>query len=228
MEKIYKSYHFGSRIDLTEQQLQGFIMLFNHPARACSATLGGRCAPVRHQIDGIGALVIKYYARGGLIRSLIKRTYLRWGKTRGQREFEILQKARGCGVNTPDPIAYAYRGRLFYMGWLVTRFIPQTESLAQLAGRDEKQIQAVMPAIVDQVIQLIRNGIHHVDLHPGNVLVSGSEQIYLVDFDKGYIFSGNRNSLRDRYLHRWKRAVKKHSLPASLDDLMESGLNQNF
>jgi 3-deoxy-D-manno-octulosonic acid kinase len=228
MQTFFKSYCFGSTLNLTEQQLQKLICLFNHPAKPCASALGGRCAGTHHEVDGIGSLWIKHYMRGGLMRLLSKKTYFRLGKTRAEKEFTLLQKVKEFGVNTPDPVAYAFRGRLFYIGWLVTRFIPQSLTLARFAATDEKQVSKVMPAVVEQVARLIRCGVYHVDLHPGNVLIDHSNQVYLVDFDKGYLSAANKNILRDRYLNRWHRAINKHSLPVSLSELMQTGLDLNF
>jgi aminoglycoside phosphotransferase (APT) family kinase protein len=41
---------------------------------------------------------------------------------------------------------------------------------------------------------LILNGIKHVDLHPGNVLVDGTGQVFLLDFDKAFFILNDENS----------------------------------
>ncbi|UCF90820.1 MAG: hypothetical protein JSW39_21415, partial [Desulfobacterales bacterium] len=93
-----------------------------------------------HYMNGIGAVVIKFYRRGGLIRHLVKRRYLKWGKTRGQIEYELLDQVRELGVNAPEPIAYAFCGSLFYKGWLVVRAINQPRSLVQLSSTEPEKI----------------------------------------------------------------------------------------
>jgi 3-deoxy-D-manno-octulosonic acid kinase len=158
---------------------------------------------------------------------LTKQRYLKLGETRCQREFELLQTVRDFGINAPEPIAYAYRGWPFYLAWLVTRRIQQPLSLAELATQDHKQTQKVMKSVIEQVVLLIERGIVHCDLHPGNVAVDSQKKVFLVDFDKGYLITGNKDKLRKRYASRWQRAVKKHNLPSMLSETMVVGLSVN-
>ena len=225
--QTYGSYHFGSSFHLTEQQMQRFIRLFKHQPPAVLSVLEGRSPVSFYQIGGIGSVVIKNYTRGGLIRNLVKRRYLYLGKTRGQMEYELLQKVKRLGINVPDPIAYAYHGGLFYLAWLITREIVQPLSLARMSLKDEKHAQGVMKSAVDQISRLIDNDIYHVDLHPGNVVVDREDRVFLVDFDKGYVFRGKKDNLRRKYLARWERAVIKHRLPIMLSEMMSSGLRAN-
>jgi 3-deoxy-D-manno-octulosonic acid kinase len=222
--KTYNAYHFGSPSDLTNRQLKQLIGLFNLPTDKVDSALSGRTSMGVAQLEGIGSVVIKYYRRGGLIHHLIKQRYLKWGKTRCQIEYELLQKVRSSGINAPEPIAFAYRGRLLYQGWLVTREIKHHQTLAQLSCSNEKRTHIVMKEVVKQVSRLIKNNILHVDLHPGNIIVDNKNQVYLLDFDKGSIFSGEKSILRNRYLRRWNRAIQKHRLPQMLIELMQSNL----
>jgi 3-deoxy-D-manno-octulosonic acid kinase len=224
MNQTIDSYHFGSSLNLTQSQLSVLASTFHPPEPAGVSVLGGRTAVTPVVLDGIGSVVVKHYRRGGLMRHFIKDRYLKIGKTRAQREFELLEKARNSGINVPQPIAYAHRGRLFYMAWLVTREIHQPLTLAGLSLQDEKKAGAAMESVMDQISALIQNGILHVDLHPGNVLVDAAGKIYLLDFDKGRIYHGNRQTLKNRYLTRWQRAIRKHGLPEMLNEILRSGL----
>jgi len=82
-----------------------------------------------------------------------------------------------------------------------------------------------MESVIGQISLLIQNDILHVDLHPGNIVVDGADQIFLVDFDKGQIHPGSKEKLRNRYLTRWQRAVTKHRLPDILTEMLQAGLN---
>ncbi len=214
--KPYDSYHFGSLSDIADQQLKQLIRFFNLPKNSVNSALGGRTSITVARLEGIGSVVIKYYRRGGIIRYLIKQRYLKCGKTRCQIEYELLQKVRSLGINAPEPVAFAYRGRLFYQCWLVTREIKNHQTLAQISRSNEEQARMAMKAVVKQVSMLIKNNILHVDLHPGNVIVDNQNQVYLLDFDKGGVFPGDKNALRTRYLRRWNRAIQKHGLPEML------------
>ncbi|UCD86512.1 MAG: phosphotransferase [Desulfobacterales bacterium] len=173
-------------------------------------------------------MVVKYYTRGGLIRYLVKRRYLRWGKTRCQVEYELLQKVRGLGVNAPEPIAYAYRGGLFYQGWLVTREIKERQTLAELSRADEERTHIVMKDVINQISTLIKNHILHVDLHPGNVLVDNGDRVFLLDFDRACVSRRDKKKLRDHYVRRWRRAVIKHRLSETLCEMLSAGLDKNY
>lgn len=225
---MYNSYCFGSASDLTERQLNQLIRLFNNPTNTVDSALGGRSSIATAQLEGIGVVVVKYYTRGGFIRYLVKRRYLKWGKTRGQIEYELLQRVRRLGVNAPEPIAYASQGGLFYIGWLVTREIKQKQTLAEFCCADEGHCHILMKALIDQISILINNNIFHVDLHPGNVLVDSNDRVFLLDFDKACLFRGNKNRLRDHYLRRWRRAVIKHRLPEMLSEMIYTGLQKNY
>ncbi|MBT8367318.1 MAG: phosphotransferase, partial [Deltaproteobacteria bacterium] len=217
LKRTIDAYRFGSSLELNDNQLRTFIEIFNQPRTGNASVLGGRNALIFTEIDGIGLVAIKSYTRGGWIRYLIKRRYLKRGKTRAQIEFELLQVVRNLGINAPEPVAYAHSGHMFYQAWLVSRAIKHPQSLALLSLKDERITRQVMDALVGQISLLIQNGILHVDLHPGNIVVDSTNQIFLVDFDKGKIHYGSREKLRDRYLSRWQRAVVKHRLPVVLN-----------
>lgn len=217
--KTYDSYHFGSLSDISDQQLNQLIRLFNLPNNSVNSALGGRTATTVTQLEGIGSVVIKHYRRGGIIRYLIKQRYLKWGKTRSRMEYELLQKVRSLGINAPEPVAFADRGRLFYQCWLVTREIKDHQTLAQLSHLNQEKVRIVLKEVVKQVSILIKNKILHVDLHPGNVIVDNQNKVYLLDFDQARIFSRGENALRGRYLRRWNRAIQKHGLPEMLREV---------
>ncbi len=190
--------------------------------------LGGRTSVVRLDLDGVGAVVIKRYGRGGLLRHLVADRYVRWGPSRSAAEFAVLNHVRERGVRAPEPLAHLDCGWLWYRAWLVTREIPAHRSLAELAESDEDQVRSRLDDVVEQIAKLIVERYLHVDLHPGNVVLDRENQVYLIDFDRAYRFSGTRNQLRDRYLHRWRRAVIKHGLPDYLSEQVCLGLRRSF
>jgi 3-deoxy-D-manno-octulosonic acid kinase len=226
--KTYDSYQLGSSIDLTQNQIQQLISRFKSPDAVPEAILGGRGAATRTTIDGIGAVVVKQYTRGGWLRKVVKSKYLKCGKTRGQLEYEFLQIVRNLGINAPAPLVWASRGHLVYSAWLVTRHIFPSQSLIQLSLENEDLAGRAMRSTVDQILRLIQNKILHVDLHPGNVIVDPEGRVFLLDFDKGQIYHGSKQQLHDRYYTRWKRAVVKHQLPVMLIDLMRAGLKEIY
>jgi 3-deoxy-D-manno-octulosonic acid kinase len=225
LNRTIDSYHIGFLLNLTDSQLDTLAGLFHDPGPIGVSVLGGRTSTTPAQLDGIGSVVIKHYRRGGLIRYIIKHRYLKFGKTRAQREFELLDIVGTLGINIPQPIAYAHRGHLVYRAWLVTREIYQPLSLACLSLQNEKKTKTAMASVIEQISLLIQNDILHVDLHPGNAVVDAAGKVFLLDFDKGRVYHGNRQMLKDRYLARWQRAVKKHRLPEMLTEILQAGLN---
>ena len=224
LNRTIESYHFGFSLNLTEPQLRTLTDFFQDPGPVGNSALEGRKAINPVQLEDIGSVVIKHYRRGGLMRHFIKRHYLMFGKTRARREFELLGLVETLGINVPQSIVYAHRGRLFYRTWLVTRKIHQSMSLARLSLQDEKKAGLAMQSVTDQISCLIQNHILHVDLHPGNVVVDRAGKVYLLDFDRGRVYHGNRQKLKNRYLARWQRAVAKHGLPRILTEMLQNGL----
>jgi 3-deoxy-D-manno-octulosonic acid kinase len=225
LNRTIDSYHFGSSLDLTDSQLIALAGLFQHSNPIGVSVLDGRTSVTPAQLKGVGSVVIKHYRRGGLMRYFIKQRYLKLGKTRAQREFELLDIARTIGTNVPQPVAYAHCGRLFYRAWLVTCQIQQPVSLARLSLLDEKTTKTVMKSVIEQISSLIQNDILHIDLHPGNIVMDAAGIVYLLDFDKGRIYHGNRQKLKNKYLARWQRAVFKHRLPEILIEMLQAGLS---
>jgi 3-deoxy-D-manno-octulosonic acid kinase len=209
--------------DLTGAEIQALVGALEKPNESGPGVLGGRAAVWRHEIPSVGAVVIKEYRRGGLWRYVTRRHYLRVGRTRPEREFEILLAASAAGLSVPDPVACLSRGAVFYRGWLVTRFI-EGESLVEVGASDVDALAPLIDELTRQVRLLIENRIAHVDLHPGNVLVDVAGTLHLLDFDKATLFEGSAEELRDYYHFRWRRAVAKHGLPPILSERLTAGL----
>ena len=226
--RAINAYQFGFTMNLTESQLRPLIDLFQRPVDAADEVLSGRTAVTTARLAGVGSVVIKHYRRGGLLRHMNRLHYLKLGKSRAQREFELLETVAKYGINVPQPVAFALRGRLIYQAWLITREIQKPQSLAVLSAQNEKATGRVMESVVDQVASLIQHQILHVDLHPGNVIVDAAGNVYLLDFDRGKVYHGSRPNLKYRYLSRWQRAVSKHGLPQFLTEMMQTGLENTY
>jgi 3-deoxy-D-manno-octulosonic acid kinase len=219
IKQKYKSYSFGSLSLLNHTQLEAMIKIFDEPNDKTEGVLGGRGSIKRLELEGFGPVIIKYNTRGGLIRLFIERTYIRTGKPCNRIEFEQLINASRFGVNVPEPVAFATRGSLFYRGWLVLKEIKNSETLASVSLKDEARIAKLLNEIRRQVTILINSGLYHVDLHPGNILVNDNDEIFIIDFHKARMFKAGKEKLRDKYLSRWERAIKKHGLPETLNEV---------
>ncbi|MFW6297045.1 MAG: lipopolysaccharide kinase InaA family protein [Desulfosalsimonas sp.] len=219
----YLTFRFGSCDGLNSSQMEDLVQSFDSPVKETKAILGGRMQVQDHKLEHIGPVVIKPYFRGGLLRHINKRTYLGIGKARSRAEFEMLKNVRQLGINAPEPVAYAVEGRLLYRAWLVTKQIPNALTLAELCFTEPAHAQKVLPEVARQVRILIRHGIHHVDLHPGNVLVDDKGLCYCIDFDRAGSGGNNSERLKQLYIKRWKRAADKYRLPEFVKTALENG-----
>jgi 3-deoxy-D-manno-octulosonic acid kinase len=223
MKKIitYKNYHFGG-MELRPVEMELLLSILEEPApKTRTPILGGRTSIKTLSFRDKRLLIIKEYFRGGWLRHLNKKYYLRLGKTRSQLEFEALQLAREAGVNCPEPLAFVFCGKLFYRNWLLLRKINNSQTLSEIAITDPKRAQEIMPKLVIELQKLIDAKILHVDLHPGNVLLDEQNSVYLIDFDKARRVRLKEKILQKLYLNRWRRAIQKHKLP----DLLAIKLN---
>ena len=214
--RTYNSYTFGSCEMLTETQLEKMIECFSISTPTIEDGLEGRTKVTKIHLDGIGPIVVKHYMRGGFIGKFNKRFYLNLGKPRPRIELEQLYRAGDAGINVPEPVCFAVSGTLFYRAWLVTREIEHPQSLAQLVMKDMELARPVLKKLIPQILLLLENRIYHKDLHPGNVLIDQNNRIYIIDFDKAGLFRGDRQTLLNIYLKRWKRAAIKHNLPQEI------------
>jgi tRNA A-37 threonylcarbamoyl transferase component Bud32 len=190
--------------------------------------LGGRGLTGKVTLSDGTPVIVKHYRRGGVLRLLVNRRYLRMTTPRPKREFDMLRKVKECGVNAPQPVAWIQKGSFIYQGWLASVQIPNVVSLAELSITDVDRAVALLPRVAAEVEKLIRENIFHVDMHPGNVLITEDGSVALIDFDKAHIYGGAKNKLRDLYICRWRRAVLKHKLSHRLVEGMCGGLLKRF
>jgi 3-deoxy-D-manno-octulosonic acid kinase len=184
---------------------------------AAPSPLGGRSHPVCIDLSGYGQVIIKKYLRGGLIRYFNRQTHLRWKSTRPRLEFDMLNRVRKIGINAPEPVSYVTKGGRLYQGWLITRYIVKSRSLAELCQTNPSRAKATLGDLAKQVTALIGHHILHSDLHPGNVLVDPKGGAYIIDVDKTRSDIGSRKKIHSYSINRWHRAIKKYHLPEWLD-----------
>jgi 3-deoxy-D-manno-octulosonic acid kinase len=202
------------------------LMLQDRPEK--NLVLEGRRSAVFGQLPGVGPIVVKHYARGGVLGRFVNSLFLRLGPVRAEVEFTTLMQVRSLGIRAPEPVLFAFRGKWLYQTWLVTRELEGHKNLMELARNQADNLLPVLEQVVLVLQSLIRNRITHIDLHPGNILVDAQGQVAVIDFDKAYQWQGSLRQLRDVYLRRWRRAVIKHGLPDLLAEFVSAGLRQHF
>lgn len=210
-------YRIVTRQALDRHQRRQLGHILETAPAASGAILDGRRSVAILSLGAIGPVAIKSFGRGGLIRHVVRDTYVNWPRTRAEKEFRWLETVRRMGVRAPRPIAFAFRGRLLGRCWLVTAAIPGQRSLIQVAEAGGGA--AVYSQVRAQIEILLRQGIWHRDLHPGNVLVDERDTVYLIDFDKARHLR-HRRLLQWFYKRRWRRAIAKHNLAPELARLV--------
>jgi len=223
-----ENFEIGSSIDLSKHQISALSEFFNKNPEVLNSGLNGRATIASENLDNVGQVVVKNYARGGFLKRFISRRYLKWGLIRSEREHQLLSDVRNLGINAPEPIAYAHDKKLLYRAWLVTKQISEHKNLAEIGLEDKDRAARLTQKASEQLGTLINNKIYHVDFHPGNVVADSEDNLYFVDFDKAHYYQGPKNKLRDLYLRRWRRAVIKHNLPEVLSEAMCLQLRTNF
>lgn len=198
-----------------------------NPKLACpSRKLAGRAMLEQIDIHGIGSCLIKAYRRGGFIGKLFGFKHYRSSseKSRAQLEFEALEYVHSIGIFAPRPVAAIATPGRYYRSWLVMEEIQGGTPIEDIAQHEPARLPAIFHSFLSQLDILVANSYLHTDLHPGNVIVTSDNKVWLLDFDKSVTFCGTERELRRKYLSRWRRAVLKHSLPDTLIEFFSQGL----
>jgi len=218
--QTFHEYQMGTDQPLSAHQLHQLRIGFEKPRRPAGEVLAGRQIATIVHLENMGSVVVKHYARGGLIRHVNHGAYVNWPRTRGEKEFRWLATVRQLGLAAPRPIVFASTGRVIGQCWLVTAAIPRPYPLTQIGQQHDDQRKAIYSLLAKQIETLIRHRIWHRDLHPGNVLVDENGTPHIIDFDKAR-YLNNRRLLKVKYRKRWTRAIAKYGLLPELEDVMK-------
>lgn len=151
--------------------------------QALGPNLGGRGqAFLVH--SACGPAVLRRFLRGGWMARLLGDRY--FGRSadssRGFLEFRLLLELRRLELPVPRPLAASFEpAGLFYRAGLLTEFIPDTQSLAELAPALPR---SGWRALAETLRRFFRAGLHHPDLNARNLLCDRSGHWYLLDFDR--------------------------------------------
>jgi 3-deoxy-D-manno-octulosonic acid kinase len=156
-----------------------------------------------------GECVLRHYRRGGMVAAVMDDRYLWTGadRTRGFTEFRLMQVMARLELPTPQVVAARYqRLGLYYRADLITRRIPDTQTLAEClaGGRLDAGLAQEVGALVARFHQA---GVWHADLNAHNVLIAPAG-LYLIDFDRGCIRAPEQG-WRMANLQRLRRSLFK-------------------
>ncbi len=210
-------YTITSDLPLTREEAVRIAAALPATLEKSEKILGGRGA-VRF-LEGVSGknMAIKPYLRGGAMGRINRRYYLGTGETRAAKEYACLKHLSGTEVITSLPLGFIESGCLIRSCWLMMETVPHTDTLATAPLSHEEQT-AFFTRLAPQMNALLSLGIHHVDLHPGNIIVTDDGHPVLIDFDKARDGLTDEKALSALYIERWTRAVKKHHLPESLSE----------
>ena len=161
--------------------------------------------------DGEREFVLRRFVRGGVIGRLIKNAYFWAGEdeTRSFREWRLLRKLVDMRINVPVPAAARYRRTaMFYTADLLTVRVPGIQSLAQRLTR-ESVPDGFWMSLGEQIAKVHEAGVYHADMNAYNVQVDESEQLWLLDFDRGKLSPGGTR--KQETLSRLHRSLQKIS-----------------
>ncbi|MBI5092003.1 MAG: hypothetical protein HZB26_06105 [Candidatus Hydrogenedentes bacterium] len=168
---------------------------------------GGRGEVLRFPIEG-GAGIVRVCRRGGVIRRLIKDSYL--FLNRPLREWRIHVYAHEHGLRVPEPLGVCWERRgLTFRGALATREIADAQTLSEYLSGYGKDSGKVMMKVGGLVRQMHALGVVHGDLQVGNILVA-PDATYLIDFGNAQTRSELSAMRRAQDVLRFRRSLQKN------------------
>lgn len=174
----------------------------------------------------VGACVLRHYRRGGLVARVLGDRYLWCGAdaTRCFAELRLLGVIAQLELPGPVPVAARYvRSGLYYRADLLTRQIPDAQTLAQClaAGRLDAARARAVGAVV---ARFHRAGIWHADLNAHNVLVT-PQGVHLIDFDRSRQ-RAQGDGWRQANLQRLRRSLVKLGAAATGEAAFDAAIWQ--
>ena len=171
----------------------------------------------------VGPAVLKHYRRGGWAAKLTANRYFYLGlfRTRGLKEFQLLSYMRDVGLPVPIPLAaFSVKRFGFYQAALLTSRIENTHSLTDALRNQTAPWEKVGKTLA----RFHAANFRHADLNANNILISQSEDIFFIDWDKGEIGISN-GSWFEKVLARLVRSLRKENANAD-QAYLESGIHK--
>jgi 3-deoxy-D-manno-octulosonic acid kinase len=166
-----------------------------------------------------GPAVLRQYLRGGWAAKASRDRYVFSGfeQSRPVAEFAVLEQLSTAGLPAAAPLAaMCAREGPFYRGWILMRMISGVMPLADLISK--RRLDEDFWLQVGACIRRFHDfGVVHADLNARNILVSKTNDVYLVDFDRARLRARDHRafSINLRRLHRslqkvWPEPGREH------------------
>lgn len=175
---------------------------------AVKAELRGRGRAIVVQ-SPVGLAVLRRFRRGGWMAPLLNDRYWRSGleQSRGFREFRLLSRLWELDFPVPQPLAASYEpAGLFYRAGLLTRFLPETRPLAEVA---DELAASDWKALAEVLRRFFHAGLVHPDLNARNLLIDSRGQWFVLDLDRARL--RDRPVCGGRMIKRLARSLRKHA-----------------
>lgn len=162
-------------------------------------------------------VVMKKYQRGGMVRYFNRNLYWHANHTQSRVwcEFKLLLTLSEMGLPVPLPVAGQVKRTVarWYESTIITREIEHTETLVEYL----LSAKAARPAAekklwrnVGQAIQQLHSAsVYHADLNANNILIDNHDKLFVIDFDKSYFRSDNKDNWQKENLDRLERSLLK-------------------
>jgi len=213
----------GASLRVLREGADAIVAALLHPS-AGKALEGGRAQAFKHE-TAAGPVVVRPMRRGGLVRHVLRDTYL--VRNRPLAEFENHVKAYTRGVSVPQPLGVVWRQPAYgmYAGALATRWL-RAQTLAACI-----KTGAAIPveALVEAIDGMHSAGVWHADLNANNILIGEGDEglrVYLIDFDRAMVRSAIPMAWRAGNWARLRRSFVKLGLPMeAYDALLKASAN---
>jgi len=157
--------------------------------------------------------VLRHYQRGGMVARWNKELYagISLSATRAWKEWHLLNELFTQGFPVPQPIAacvsWPYsRGAGLYKAAIIIKKIPGAITLAEKCQQQNSD-SSTWKKVGECIQKFHAHSVYHADLNANNILFDENNNIYLIDFDKGSIKSGE--AWKPENLNRLNRSLVK-------------------
>ncbi len=178
---------------------------------------------------------MRRYVRGGLAKHLSTDSYISLPKSslRPLLEMEITAELFGEGIKVVEPlfsiIEYGSLG-FSYSGAIATTEVVGAKNFMEVApNMAAAEAERIAKDSGIEAARVLKRGIFHRDLHPGNVVLNMNNEAVLLDFDKAIRFNTlNIKNYVQPLLDRWERAVEKRSFSKILSSGFSDGVRSEL
>jgi 3-deoxy-D-manno-octulosonic acid kinase len=176
---------------------------------------GGRGTTLFVQ-QGTEQWALRHYRRGGVVAQLVTDRYLWLGleRTRAWREWHLLADLQKRGLPVPVPVAarvvrtgISYRADLIMQRILAAEQLTQRLRSVSLPEQDWRRLGGLLRRFHDA-------GLDHADLNADNILLTASNDFWLIDFDQARLRPPG--DWREGNLLRFHRSLEKRDAHSAL------------